>query len=111
MSFGLHPVWRDYRNRRRLLLALAAVVPLFAALGAAPASASSSAAAFAQVLLSVWATGFVAAIFWFAGFRCPFCSQHFHWTWIVANPFSGECLHCGFKKWRDPHAARAYGCR
>ena len=56
-------------------------------------------------------TAFVGAAAWFASFRCPFCGDYFHWTLLVANPFSDECLHCGFRRWRDPHAARAFARR
>jgi len=59
-------------------------------------------------LLALSATSLVAAVVWFAGFRCPYCRRPFHWTWLIANPLSRECLHCGFAKWRDPHAARHY---
>lgn len=104
MSPPLHPVWRDYRNRQRA--ALLAVGGL-------------AAARLLGVMLDPWAgvallaasassTACVAAAVWFASFRCPFCGKHFHWTWLVGNPFSARCLHCGFEKLRDPEAARAY---
>lgn len=106
MSSSLPPVWRDYRIRRRLLAA--------AALPAVPVLAWSSRAlphlggsdAPGHVLLAAWITALVGAAIWFASFRCPFCGDPFHWTLWIANPFSDECLHCGFKRWRDPHAAR-----
>jgi hypothetical protein len=110
MSSGLHPVWRDYRNRRRALAVVLAVIPVLAAAGMS-LRALTAAGGSAQLLLSAWATSVVASALWFAGFRCPFCSRHFHWTWIIANPLSDRCLHCGFEKWRDPHLARAYGRR
>jgi Zn ribbon nucleic-acid-binding protein len=108
MRVGLAAVWRDYRNRRRSLLAALAAAPILAAtttlgLPSVPAQASAH-----HVLLATWATSLVAAVVWFARFRCPHCAERFHWTWLVANPFSRECLHCGFEKWRDPHGGRAY---
>jgi hypothetical protein len=60
----------------------------------------------AHLLLAAYATALVTSGAWFAGFHCPYCARPFHWTWIVANPLSRVCLHCGFAKWRDPHAAR-----
>ncbi len=110
MSSGLHPVWRDYRTRRRALLAILAVIPILAGAGVSMPGASPMDGP-TSLLFSAWITSFVAGAAWFASFRCPFCSRHFHWTWLVANPLSDECLHCGFEKWRDPHAARAYGRR
>jgi hypothetical protein len=107
MGPTLPPVWRDYRNRRRHLLAMLAVVPALA--GAAmslPVTAAPDPSF--PLLLALWTTSFVAATVRFGAFRCPFCACHFHWTWLVANPLSSACLHCGFRKWRDPHAARAY---
>ena len=107
MSMGLPAVWRDYRNRRRWLLAAVAVAPIVAAAGeSAPGTLGSH-----VTLLALSATSLVAAVVWFAGFRCPHCKRPFHWTWLIANPLSRECLHCGFAKWRDPHAARNYAPR
>ena len=107
MSLELPPSWRDYRNRRRSLLAILAGVPLLWGAGAWLAGVDGAGEAM-PALLSAWTTSFVAAAVWFAAFRCPSCSRPFHWTWLVANPLARACLHCGFAKWRDPHAARAY---
>lgn len=105
MSVGLAPEWRDYRNRRRLVLGTLAVIPMLAV--AAPALfAVGVNDVSAHVLLASCATSLVAGVGRFAAFRCPYCTRPFHWTWIVANPLSRECLHCGFAKWRDPHGAR-----
>lgn len=111
MTSSLPPVWRDYRTRRRLFAAVSVgVVPILTwAAKALPEPTFSDATA--HVLLAGWITAFVGAAVWFASFRCPFCGDHFHWTLLVANPFSDECLHCGFRRWRDPHAARAFARR
>jgi Zn ribbon nucleic-acid-binding protein len=107
MTSPLHPVWRDYRTRRRVLVAvIVGLVPVLTRAGTALRGLTGGDAAH-HLLASAWITGAVAAAWWFAAFRCPFCRNPFHWTLWVANPFSGECLHCGFRKWRDPHAARA----
>ena len=110
MTSELHVAWRDYRNRRRLLVAILVLVPVVAAAGLSLGAVRAVLDA-RHLLLAAWATCLVAALFRFADFRCPYCSRHFHWTWIDANPLSDECLHCGFEKWRDPHAARIYGGR
>jgi hypothetical protein len=107
MNMGLPAAWRDYRNRWRLLVAAIALAPLLAAAGwSALATGGSS---LSPTLLALSATLLVAASVWFAGFLCPYCRRPFHWTWLIANPLSHACLHCGFAKWRDPHAARGYG--
>jgi Zn ribbon nucleic-acid-binding protein len=111
MSVGLPAVWRDYRSRRRSLLGTAAVGLIIAAAGAPFPGTSGTQVSSQHLLLALWATSFVAAVVWFAGFRCPYCTRPFHWTWLVANPLSRECLHCGFAKWRDPQAARNYRSR
>jgi Zn ribbon nucleic-acid-binding protein len=108
MRSSLSPVWRDYRTRRRLFAAsIAAFVPVLAWSTKELIGRDTS----GDVLLAAWVTAFVGAAIWFASFRCPFCGKHFHWTLWVANPFSDECLHCGFRRWRDPHAARAFARR
>jgi hypothetical protein len=88
---------------------VAAAVALAPVLAAASESMRGLSAK--EFFFALWATVAVSAVVRFASFRCPYCTQPFHWTWIVANPFSRTCLHCGFAKWRDPDAARAYGAR
>jgi Zn ribbon nucleic-acid-binding protein len=104
---SLAPAWRDYRTRRRsAACALAGLAPaLVAATRAWPLVTLGESAG--PLLAAAWLTGTFAAVSWFAAFRCPFCGEFFHWTLWVANPLSGECLHCGFRRWRDPEAARA----
>ncbi|WP_242332925.1 MULTISPECIES: hypothetical protein [Anaeromyxobacter] len=111
MSSSLSPVWRDYRARRRVLAA--AIVGFAPVLGWATRLLPelSGSATPGHVLLAAWITASAGAAIRFASFRCPFCGCHFHWTIWVANPFSDACLHCGFRKWRDPHAARAFARR
>lgn len=110
MDAGLAPEWRDYRKRCRLVLATVAVFPMMAVAGPALFALEHWDVP-ARLLLALCATSLIAAVAWFAGFRCPFCTRPFHWTWLVANPLSRECLHCGFAKWRDPHGARHLGGR
>lgn len=111
MTPKLAPVWRNYRIRRGLLAALiAGLVPVLAwSTKALPELTGTDAPGHA--LLAAWITAFLGAAGWFASFRCPFCGRHFHWTIWVANPLSDACLHCGFRKWRDPDAARALAPR
>lgn len=111
MTSTLAPVWRDYRTRRRVLAAavVAAVPALAWSTKALPELTGSTAPG--HVLLAAWLTALVGAAAWFASFRCPFCGDPFHWTLWVANPFSDRCLHCGFRRWRDPQAARAFARR
>ena len=104
---GLHPAWREYRRRLRALLASTAATLVIAGYASAPDGALTQLAR--RVLLSAGLTACVAAVVWFASFRCPLCDRHFHWTWWVSNPFARRCLHCGFEKWRDPRAARELG--
>ena len=59
------------------------------------------------VIEAAWTTGAIASLLWYAAFRCPFCGEFFHWTIWIANPVADACVHCGFRKWRDPHAARS----
>ncbi len=104
MAPPLHPVWRDYRTRQSaVILATASLAGTrLASLG------PNSWVGFVQFATAASAAACVAAVVWFAGFRCPFCANHFHWTWLVSNPFAARCLHCGFEKLRDPDAGRAY---
>ena len=97
--------WRDYRNRRTAVLAaIGAWLPMH---WAGMSLARFAASRVPHLLLDAgWATGCVAAIAWFLAFRCPWCGAHFHWTVWVGNPFAGTCLHCGFRKWKDPEGAR-----
>jgi len=111
MPSVLPPVWRDYRTRRRVLAAaLAGLVPVLTQTGTALRDLTGSDTPH-HLLASAWITASVAALGWFAAFRCPFCASPFHWTLWVANPLSRECLHCGFRKWRDPRPARAFARR
>ena len=104
---ALPPAWRDHRNRQRAVVF--SVAAFVTARGAGLLCGISRTAA--VLAASVTLTACVAAVVWFAAFRCPFCRLHFHWTWLVSNPFARRCLHCGFEKHRDPHAGRAYGSR
>ncbi|HEX9398848.1 MAG TPA: hypothetical protein VF912_01965 [Anaeromyxobacter sp.] len=107
MTPPLAPAWLDYRKRLGALVA--AVVGLALGAGGALSALRDLAGSDTpgNLLASAWITGSVAALGWFAAFRCPFCGERFHWTLWVANPIARACLHCGFEKWRDPHAARA----
>jgi Zn ribbon nucleic-acid-binding protein len=51
-------------------------------------------------------TGTAGALAWYGAFPCPFCGRCFHLTIWIANPVADRCVHCGFRKWRDPHAGR-----
>ena len=111
MSPPLHRAWRDYRNRQRaVLLALAGYLPLVRGAGAALRAWTGDPTP-ERILAAAWWTACVAAVVWFGSFRCPFCALPFHWTWLVSNPFSRRCLHCGFEKRRDPDAAGVYAGR
>ncbi len=108
MQPELFPAWRDYRVRQRLVaVVLASYLPIVHGLGHALRALAGTPTP-ENVLLSAWATACLAAVVWFASFRCPFCNEHFHWTLWETNPFSGRCLHCGFTKWRHPHAGRVF---
>jgi hypothetical protein len=102
----LAPSWRDYRTRLAALIA--ALVGLVLGVGGALAAIRDLTGSDApgHLLASAWITGSVAALVWYAMFPCPYCGKCFHWTLWIANPISRVCLHCGFEKWRDPHAAR-----
>jgi uncharacterized metal-binding protein (TIGR02443 family) len=106
MAPRLAPAWLDYRNRLGALVV--ALVGLVVGAGGALSSLRDLAGGDApgNLVAAAWITGSVAATAWYAAFRCPFCGERFHFTLWIANPIARECLHCGFKKWRDPHAAR-----
>jgi Zn ribbon nucleic-acid-binding protein len=111
MPQDLPAVWRDYRTRQRVVAcALLSYLPLVWWLGAVLDGLARDARPHV-ILAAAWLTASVAAVAWFASFRCPYCAKHFHWTWWVSNPFSSSCLHCGFRRWRDPGAARIYARR
>ena len=89
MELGLAPAWRDYRNR--LAAVVAAIVGLVLYLDGGDA-----------LLRDLLVTdGLVDG-----AFPCPWCRASFHWTLWDVNPIADRCLHCGFRKWRDPDAAR-----
>lgn len=92
------------------MLASLATVPLLCGARASLAAAGGLLTA-VHVVLAALATALLASAAWLAAFRCPSCGQHFHWTWIVANPLARECLHCGFARWRDPRGPGVYGRR
>ncbi len=106
----LAPAWVNYRNRVGLLL-LAIVGLVLWADGIGPILHELLGDGPLSALAAAWATLTVGAVVWYAAFPCPFCGACFHWTLWVANPLADRCLHCGFQKWRDPHAARALGRR
>jgi hypothetical protein len=111
MTLELSPVWRDYRNRLgALVLAIVGLV-LWADGADAFLRDLLGGDAALHGLAAAWLTGTAGALVWFAAFPCPFCGEFFHWTLWVANPIADRCLHCGFQKWRDPHAARVLGGR
>lgn len=107
MTVPLAPPWRDYRHR------LAAVIVGLAGLVAwadgvdVPLGRLLPDGAL-HALAAAWLTAVAGALGWLAAFRCPFCGEHFHWTVWVANPIARRCLHCGFEKWRDPAAGKAF---
>ena len=111
MILKLSPPWLDYRNR--LGAVVAAIVGFVLWLDGLdePARRLLGGDGPVHLLEAAWTTGAIAAVFWYSAFRCPFCRGFFHWTLWVANPIADQCLHCGFKKWRDPHAARVFGRR
>ncbi len=111
MTSPLPPVWRDYLTRVAVLLT--ALVGLVIGLGGAGAALAElpGGDAVLHVVAAAWITGSVGSLVWFGAFRCPSCGGHFHWTLWVVNPVSNACLHCGFRKWRDPDAARALSRR
>jgi hypothetical protein len=103
--------WRDYRIRAGILvIAIAGLVLWADGLGGLLRDAGGSDGAL-HVLAAAWATGSAGALVWFAAFPCPFCGKCFHWTIWDANPIAMRCLHCGFRKWRDPDGGRALGRR
>ncbi len=107
----LAPVWLDYRARLlALVVALVGLVLWAGGLGAALGGVMGDEGA-AHAVAAAWLTASAWALGRFAAFRCPFCGKCFHWTLWFANPIAAACLHCGFEKWRDPHAARALGRR
>ncbi len=107
MTPPLAPAWLDYRIRLGAVVAAVAGLALGAGGALSLLGELAGSDAPANLLAAAWITGSVAALGWFAAFRCPFCGERFHWTLWVANPIARACLHCGFEKWRDPHAARA----
>jgi hypothetical protein len=104
---NLAPVWRDFRNRLCALVVAIAGLVLWADGVDAVLREVGVRDSLVILLEAAWATGSFGALVWFAAFRCPFCGKCFHWTLWTANPVARTCLHCGFQKWRDPHAARA----
>lgn len=106
MLLKLAPAWLDYRNRLgAVVAAIVGFILWFDGLDEVGRHVLGD--GLVHLLEAAWTTGAFAALVWYGAFRCPFCTKHFHWTVWVANPIAGECLHCGFRKWRDPHAARA----
>lgn len=108
MLLKLAPVWLDYRNRLGLVVgAIVGFVLWVDGIDDVARRILGEGGAL-HLLEAGWTTGAIAALVWYAAFRCPYCGKCFHWTLWVANPVADACLHCGFKKWRDPHAARAF---
>jgi Zn ribbon nucleic-acid-binding protein len=102
----LAPAWLDYRNRlAATAVAAVGIVLWIGGLGAALRVLLDDGAAL-HALEAAWLTGAIASLGWLAAFRCPSCGHPFHWTLWWANPVADECLHCGFRKWRDPRPVR-----
>jgi hypothetical protein len=111
MLVELAPVWRDYRNRLAALV-LAIVGLVLWADGADTLLAGTLASdALGHAAAAGWITFALGALVWYGAFPCPFCGRCFHWTLWVVNPVADRCLHCGFRKWRDPDAARVLSRR
>jgi hypothetical protein len=103
----LAPAWRDYRNRLAVLvLAIVGLVLWADGLDGVLSDVLGSDAV-VHAIAAGWLTLATGALVWYGAFRCPFCEERFHWTLWVINPIADRCLHCGFRKWRDPQAARA----
>jgi Zn ribbon nucleic-acid-binding protein len=111
VNLELAPVWRDYRNRLAALVIGIVGLVLWADGADGFLGDLLTGDAALHALAAAWITGTAGALVWLAAFRCPYCGKCFHWTLWVANPIADHCLHCGFQKWRDPHAARALGRR
>lgn len=107
----LAPAWMDYRSRlAALVIATVGLVLWFD--GADDVLRGVLGVEWPlHLLAAAWVTGSTGALVWYARFRCPFCGEHFHWDLWVANPIADRCVHCGFEKWRDPHAGRALSRR
>jgi hypothetical protein len=103
---SLAPAWRDYRNR--LAAVVVAIVGLVLWADGADAILRDllESDALVHALGAAWLTGGLGALVWYGAFSCPFCGGSFHWTLWTVNPVADRCLHCGFRKWRDPHAAK-----
>jgi hypothetical protein len=103
----LAPAWLDYRARLTVLVV--GVVGLVVWVGGIDSlGARFASEAALDALAAAWLTGCVGALVRLALFPCPYCGKWFHMTTWNANPITSECLHCGFAKWRDPDAARAF---
>ena len=104
----LAPAWLDYRTRLACLVIGVVGLVLWAGGIAGALRTIWSSDAELQVVAAAWLTGCLWALVRLALFPCPYCGKWFHMTLWTANPITSECLNCGFAKWRDPDAARAF---
>ncbi len=105
-SSHLHDCWRDYRRRQAsVILAVLAYFPLVRWTGDILRRLAGSPIP-ADLVAAAWLTALVASATWFATFRCPSCSETFHFTIWLANPVSSRCMHCGFEKPRNGGSPR-----
>jgi hypothetical protein len=111
VQLELSPAWRDYRNRLAALVIASVGLVLWADGADALLGEVLGSDTFVHALAAAWITATAGALVWYGAFPCPFCGRCFHWTLWVANPIADRCLHCGFRKWRDPDAARVLSRR
>jgi hypothetical protein len=108
---SLAPAWRDHRNRLAAVVVAIVGLVLWADGADAFLGGVLGSDALVHALGAAWLTGALGALVWYFAFPCPFCGGFFHWTIWVVNPIADRCLRCGFRKWRDPDAARVLSQR
>ena len=107
----LAPARRDYRNRLAAVVASIVGLVLWADGADAFIGDLVGSGAFVHALAAGWITFAIGALVWYGAFPCPYCRRCFHLASWLGNPLADRCVHCGFPKWRDPHAARVLSRR
>ena len=110
----VRPAWRDYRIRRGILIFLLVGFLPCAPFATALVSVASilifgidqySAQYFAPFIALSWMLAYATAGHRFANFPCPRCGLKFFRVRRMYVPWTNECQHCGWKKWREFDAA------
>ncbi len=105
---SLHPGWRDYRFRFRVVFLIwLSYVPGMWLVWQFIQELLPVATPFIPVIALAWMGALAVACYHLGTFPCPSCREYYFLNGLTHNPFGRRCRHCGLRKWANPdHEAK-----